>query len=114
MRAWEQTFAGPGHRYWFNGYADDGEFFFGIGMGLYPNRGILDCAFSVLVDGEQHAFHGSRRAPADPTETVVGPFRLEIIEPQRSLRITLDDNETGIACDLVFTARTAPIQEGET
>ena len=30
-------------RYWFNGYADDGEFYFGIGMGLYPHRGILDC-----------------------------------------------------------------------
>ena len=26
-------------RYWFNGYQDDGEFYFGIGAALYPNLG---------------------------------------------------------------------------
>ena len=50
-------------RYWFNGYADDGEFYFGIGAALYPNLGIMDCGFSIVRDGEQHAFHASRRAP---------------------------------------------------
>src|SRR5437667_10456346 len=49
-------------RYWFNGYADDGEFYFAIGMGLYANRGIIDCGFSIVRDGEQHAFHASKRA----------------------------------------------------
>ena len=29
----------------------------------------------------------------------------------RRPRVVLDDNETGLACDLTFTARTAPIQE---
>jgi hypothetical protein len=99
-------------RYWFNGYADDGEFYFAVGMGLYPNRGILDCGFSLVRDGEQHAFHGSRRAPVEPSESVVGPFRIEVLEPMRSARVTLDDNETGIACDLVFTARSACVEEG--
>src|SRR5215831_11940812 len=56
-------------RYWFNGYADDGEFYFGIGMAIYPNLGVLDCGFSIVHDGEQHAFHASRRAPRDPSET---------------------------------------------
>ena len=32
-------------RYWFNGYQDDGEFYFGVGAALYPNLGILDCGF---------------------------------------------------------------------
>lgn len=99
-------------RYWFNGYADDGEFYFGIGMGLYPNRGILDCAFSIVRDGEQHSFHGSRRAPGEPSDTSVGPFRIEIVEPMRSARVTLEPNETGIECDLTFTARTACVEEG--
>lgn len=99
-------------RYWFNGYADDGEFYFAVGMGLYPNRGILDCGFSVVRGGEQHAFHGSRRAPAEPSETTVGPFRIEVLEPMRRARVRLDPNETGIECDLLFTARTACVEEG--
>jgi len=99
-------------RYWFNGYADDGEFYFAVGMGLYPNRGILDCGFSVVRDGEQHAFHGSRRAPAEPSDSTVGPFRIEVLEPMRKARVTLVPNETGIECDLVFTARTGCVQEG--
>jgi len=99
-------------RYWFNGYADDGEFYFGVGMGLYPNRRILDCGFSIVRDGEQHAFHGSRRAPDDPSDTSVGPFRIEILEPMRRVRVRLEPNETGIDCDLVFTARTACVEEG--
>jgi hypothetical protein len=99
-------------RYWFNGYAADGEFYFGVGMGLYPNRHILDCGFSIARGGEQHAFHGSRRAPREPSETAVGPFRIEILEPMRSVRVVLEPNETEIACDLVFRARTACIEEG--
>ena len=55
-------------RYWFNGYADDGEFYFGVAMGRYPHRGVLDCAFSIVRDGMQHNFHGSRRAPQEPTD----------------------------------------------
>ncbi len=99
-------------RYWFNGYADDGEFYFAVGMGLYPNRGILDCGFSIVRDGEQHAFHGSRRAPAEPSDSTVGPFRIEVLEPMRKTRVTLESNETGIECDLVFTARTGCVEEG--
>ncbi|MFQ5515218.1 MAG: hypothetical protein ACE5FG_12405 [Myxococcota bacterium] len=99
-------------RYWFNGYARDAEYYFGIGMGLYPNRGILDCGFSIVRDGEQHAFHASRRAPADPSETQVGPFRIEVLEPMRELRVILEPNETGLECDLHFRARTACLEEG--
>jgi hypothetical protein len=99
-------------RYWFNGYAPDGEFYFAVGMALYPHRGILDCGFSIVRDGEQHSFHGSRRAPAEPGETVVGPFRIEVLEPMRRARVLLEPNETGIECALEFTARTACVEEG--
>lgn len=99
-------------RYWFNGYANDGEFYFGIGMAIYPNLRIMDCGFSIVRDGEQHAFHASRRAPLEPTETQVGPFRIEIVEPMKRLRVVIADNDTGISADLEFTARTACIEEG--
>ncbi len=99
-------------RYWFNGYDRDGEFYFGVTLGYYANRRIMDASFSIVRDGEQHAFHASRRAPDEPSETRVGPLRIEVVEPMRRLRAVLDPNETGIECDLVFEARSACLEEG--
>ena len=99
-------------RTWFNGYAADASYYFGIGMAVYPHRGILDCAFSpVQPDGRQHCFYGSRRAPLERTEMQVGPFRMEILEPMKRTRVILEDNESGVSCDLTFSTRTAPIEE---
>jgi hypothetical protein len=59
-------------RTWFNGYASDGSYYFGIGMAIYPHRRILDCAFSVVQpSGRQHCFYGSRRAPLERTDMQV-------------------------------------------
>ncbi len=99
-------------RTWFNGYAADGSYYFGIGMAIYPHRGVLDCAVSVVEkDGRQHCFYGSRRAPTERTEMQVGPFRIEVIEPMRRARVVLEANDSGISCDLTFSARTAAIEE---
>jgi hypothetical protein len=98
-------------RYWFNGFARDGEFYFGIALGVYPNRRIMDASLSIVRDGEQHSLHASRLAPRDRTENRVGPLRIEVVEPMRRLRVHIDPNETGIECDLQFAARTAAIEE---
>ena len=99
-------------RTWFNGYSVDGDWYFGIGMAIYPHRGILDCAFSVVEKGgRQHCFFASRRAPLERTEMQAGPFRIEVVEPMRRTRVVLEDNDTGISCDLVFTSRSAPVEE---
>ncbi len=100
-------------RTWFNGYSADASMYFGIGMAIYPHRGVMDCAFScVSKDGRQHAFFASRNAPLERTDMRVGPFRIEIIEPLRRARVVLENNDTGISCDLTFSARTSGIQEG--
>jgi hypothetical protein len=99
-------------RYWFNGYDRDGAFYFGVTLGSYANRRILDASFSIARDGEQHAFHASRRAPAEPSETRVASFRIDVLEPMRRLRVVLEPNETGIECDLAFEARSACVEEG--
>ncbi|MBK8288397.1 MAG: hypothetical protein IPK95_07005 [Cellvibrionales bacterium] len=71
----------------------------------------MDGHFSVVIDGVQHAFHTSRRAPLDRTQTHSGPFRVNVIEPMRKIRLHIAANETGIECDLVFHARSAPVRE---
>jgi hypothetical protein len=99
-------------RTWFNGYSKDGSWYFGVGMAVYPHLGILDCAFSVVEKGgNQHCFFGSCRAPLERTEMQVGPFSIEVLEPMRRTRVVLKENETGITCDLIFSTRTAAIEE---
>lgn len=99
-------------RTFFNGYSPDGSAFFGIGIAIYPHRRVMDCAFSVVsAGGRQHAFFASRLAPLERTDMQVGPFRLEVVEPLRRARVVLDDNESGLGCDLTFSTRTSAIQE---
>ena len=100
-------------RTWFNGYAPDGSWFFALTMAVYPHLGVLDCAFSaVRPGGRQHCFFASRRAPAERTEMCAGPMRIEVVEPLRRTRVVLDDNDSGLGCELEFSARTGAIQEG--
>ncbi len=98
-------------RYWFNGFSKDGGLFFALALGVYPNRRVMDASFSVVVNGIQHSFHASRRAPHERSETTVGPLRLEVVEPMKALRATLSANDTGLECDLLFRARTCAIEE---
>ena len=104
--------ADPNHydRYWFNGYDRDGEFFIGGAMGHYPNRGVIDGAFSVIHDGVEHSVFASGRMPADRS-TQVGPLRIEVLEGLRAIRYVVDDNETGLRADVTFRARTEAIEE---
>lgn len=99
-------------RYWYNAHALDGSFYFGVGLCRYPNLGILDGSLSLAIDGHQYAFHGSCRAPHEPTDLSIGPMELQILEPMGRHRLVIADNETGISCDLTFTPRTACIEEG--
>jgi hypothetical protein len=80
-------------------------------MGVYPNRGILDCGFSALIaGGRQHSIHISRTMTEHELMTA-GPLRIDVLEPMRRIRVTLDENNIGLACHLLFTTRSAAIQE---
>jgi hypothetical protein len=98
-------------RYFFNGYAADGSLFFGAALGLYPNRQVIDGAFSVVVDGEQRSVHASGRCPAGRTPTAVGSVRVAVVEPLRRLRVVVEAPEHGLAAELTFTGRGEAVEE---
>jgi hypothetical protein len=104
--------ADPNHydRYWCNGYDRDATFFLGGAMGHYPNRGVVDAAFSVVHDGVEHSVFASGRMP-DDRATEIGPLRIEIVEPLRTLRYVVADNDHGLTADVIFRARTEAIEE---
>jgi hypothetical protein len=98
-------------RYFFNGFTRDGELCFGAALGLYPNRRVMDAAFSVVWRGRQHSLYASRLAPLERTETRVGPISVEVVEPLEALRLRVDANPHGIRADLLFRARCDAIEE---
>jgi hypothetical protein len=102
----------PNHydRYWFNGHQRDGDFYFGAAMGHYPVRGVIDAAFSLVRDGVEHSVFASGAMPLDRS-TAVGPFRIEVARPLRTIRYVVEPNEHGIAADLTFEATTVAIEE---
>lgn len=102
----------PNHydRYWFNGQDVDGRFFIGGAMGHYPVRDVVDAAFSITIDGVQHSVFASGRMPRDRA-TTVGPVRIEVLEPLRTVRLSVDSSATGLGCTLAFGAKTAAIEE---
>ncbi len=105
-------------RFFFNGFSPDGSLFFAVALGLYPNRQVIDGAFSIVRsgpssggnEGVQHNVRASGRCPADRTETEVGPLKVEIVEPMQTHRITLSD-EHGISADLTCRAASPAIEE---
>lgn len=103
----------PNHydRYWFNGYDIDADWYVGVAMGRYPNRGIIDGAFSLVRGGVQNSVFASGRAPADPSETRVGPVSIEVLEPLGRTRVTVDADHLGITADLIWRPRTQAVEE---
>jgi hypothetical protein len=98
-------------RYFFNGYTTDGEVYFGAALGVYPHLNIMDAGFAVRIGDVQHNLHASRHLHMERMDTQVGPVGVEVVEPLRQLRVTVAENEHGIAADLLFTGRHAPIEE---
>jgi hypothetical protein len=102
-------------RFFFNGYRADGSVFFALALGVYPNRRVMDAAFSVIRDGVQHNLRASRLCPIDRTRTEVGPIAVEIIEPMLSHRIIVggssQGDDHGIRAELTWTSISPAIEE---
>ncbi|GAA2901322.1 hypothetical protein GCM10010472_69430 [Pseudonocardia halophobica] len=95
-------------RFYVNAHAGSSTPFFMVGAGVYPGEDVVDGYAVVVTGGEQINLRVS--APAGPGDlpTAVGPLFWETVEPLRTWRVRLSPNESGLACDLTWTARTAP------
>ncbi|MEV4255331.1 hypothetical protein AB0J52_19440 [Spirillospora sp. NPDC049652] len=91
-------------RYYFNVHDTSGELMMLVGLGQYPNLGVTD-AFAVARRGPWHrVVRASRELGANRMDTRVGPFRVEVVEGLRTLRVVLDENEHGLSFDLTWEA----------
>jgi hypothetical protein len=98
-------------RYFFNGYSRDKDEFFALALGVYPHLNIMDASFTVIVDNIQHNLRSSRHLMMERMDTRVGPITVEVIEPLKSLRILVRENDYGISGELRFDARAVALEE---
>ncbi len=97
-------------RYFFAAYLPDGSGYCAAAFGVYPHLNIADAHFSVLRDGVQHCLHASRILGFERMDLNVGPIRIEVIEPLKTVRLVIDNHE-GICAELTFESRSEPMQE---
>ena len=98
-------------RSYFNAHNRTDELFLITGFGVYPNLGITD-AFALLRRGDQQsAVHFSDALGDDRLDQRVGAYRIEVIEPLRSLRLICDDPSLGLSFDLTWEGSFVPVDE---
>ena len=78
---------------------------------LYQNNDVLDGFVCVRHRGRQHNIRVSRRLRPNMDHFGVGPLRIEIVDPMRTLRLVLEDNEYGIACDVQCHSTVLPYED---
>jgi hypothetical protein len=98
-------------RYYFNCHPGTDELMLIIGLGQYPNLGVTD-AFAVARHGHSHrVVRASRELGTDRMDTSVGPFRVEVIEGLKRLRVVLEPNAHGLEFDLTWEGAIPAQQE---
>lgn len=98
-------------RYFFNGYVRQGEIFFAVALGVYPHRQVMDASFCILAQGVQHNLRASRHLGLERLDTRVGPIQVQVLEPLKTLRILVHENDSGLQADLTFHRRAPAIEE---
>src|ERR1700728_4279922 len=100
-------------RYFFTGHLCSEELFFMIGMGSYPNLGVIDAFGSVALGCVQYTTRASRELGGDRMNTSrVGPFHVEVAEGLRKLRLRCDAvGGQAVHFSLEWTASVAAFEE---
>jgi hypothetical protein len=69
---------------------------------------------SVALGDRHHVVRASRELGSNRLDTSVGPFRVEVLEGLRRLRVVCEPNEHGVAFDLVFDGAGPALEEPRT
>ncbi|MFD5634267.1 hypothetical protein ACFWJM_09025 [Streptomyces sp. NPDC127077] len=73
-----------------------------LGLGVYPNVGVIDAYATLRLGDALHAVRASDALGDDRMNLAVGPLRITVEEPLRRLRLRSDDSS--LAYDITWTA----------
>jgi hypothetical protein len=95
----------------YQGQDHTGESYLITGLGVYPNLGVIDAYAAVRRGDTQWCVRTSGVRPDDKLKQQVGPYRIEVLEPFRRLRLVCDGDDFGVGFDLEFESDYGPIEE---
>ena len=98
-------------RSYFNAHDRTGDLFLVTGYGVYPNLGVKDAYLTLRRGDRQWTARYSDALDDDRLRQQVGPYRVEVLEPLRTIRIVSDGDDEGLACDLTWRGSFDPVQE---
>lgn len=99
-------------RFYLNVHSPESGLTLSLGMGMYPQNGVVD-GFAMVVDGDkQRNLRVSREGKPEHGKIAAGPLSGEVVEPMRRWRALLADNDRGFSFDLTFHGDLAPIDAG--
>lgn len=82
------------------------------GLGVYPNRNVMDGYGCACVGQERQVnLRLSRELRPRIDETAVGPLRYEVVEPFRRIHVTLGENDQDLTFDLELLLDREPAEE---
>jgi hypothetical protein len=85
-------------------YRRDGAHQLIAGLGVYPHLGVIDGYVTLRTGDRQTVIRASDALGDDRMSQSVGPLRIEVVEPLKTLRLVCDDVGLGLSCDLRFHA----------
>ncbi len=97
-------------RYYFNLHASSDEVMTIFGLGQYPNLGVTD-AFIAVATADRHRVVRASRPLEDRADLQVGPIRIEVVEPLRTIRVVVEPNEHDIEMDVTWQAAQPALEE---
>jgi len=104
-RAWTE-------KLWCNIHDTSGELVLATGLGIYPNRNVMDGYACINVGNkEQTNIRLSRELRPRIAELCVGPLSYRVNQPYRSILLTLGENIHDISFELEFIGRMQPGEE---
>ncbi|HXW35909.1 MAG TPA: hypothetical protein VEJ87_15145 [Acidimicrobiales bacterium] len=109
LRVMWTTDAQAYERVWFACEDKVGEMLLVCGMGFYPNLGTADGFAIANVRGCHTTVRAHRRLGDNRMNMRIGPLELRVLEPFRRWRLTLDENEHGIAFDINWSDTKRPV-----
>jgi hypothetical protein len=95
----------------FQGVDHEADAYFITGMGVYPNLGVIDAYATVRRGNRQWAIRASGARPDDKMKQEVGPYRIEVVEPFKKIRLICDGDDHGLGFDLLWESDYGPIAE---
>jgi hypothetical protein len=104
-RAWTE-------KMWFNLHDVRGRVVLASGIGVYPNRNVMDGFACLNVHHEQQVnLRLSRELRPRIADLQIGPLTVQVLEPFKRIRLALDESSHGFSYELELIGRVPPHEE---